>query len=97
MMVYSLIAEEERKKNGYSKSACFRMIGVSSSGYYSWLKRYEDKDGKRAQKKKELQDIQEKFRQIIRKLGFVPENEHSGCTCGEIMASRSVSRNAPGS
>ena len=39
MMVYSLIAEEERKKNGYSKSACFRMIGVSSSGYYSWLKR----------------------------------------------------------
>ena len=72
MMVYSLIAEEERKKNGYSKSACFRMIGVSSSGYYSWLKRYEDKDGKRAQKKKELQDIQEKFRQIIRKLGFVP-------------------------
>ena len=71
-MVHSLIDEESRKTNGYSKSACFRMIGVSSTGYYSWLARYEDRDGSRVQKELELNKIKENFREIVSKLGFIP-------------------------
>jgi len=71
-MVHNLIIEESRKADGYSKSACFRMIGVSSTGYYSWLVKYEDKDGSRAQKEVELNKIKERFRKIVTKLGFIP-------------------------
>ena len=71
-MVHNLIIEESKKPNGYSKSACFRMIGVSSTGYYDWKAKYEDKDGSRAKKEIKLNKIKEKFRKIIKKLGFIP-------------------------
>ena len=48
------------------------MFGVSKSGYYSWKKRREDGEKRREEEKKELRQIMERFRAIIKKLGFVP-------------------------
>ena len=48
------------------------MTGVSKSGYYNWLVRFEDKDGSRKQKEYEENQVKENMRRIIKKLGFVP-------------------------
>ena len=48
------------------------MFGVSKSGYYSWKKRRADGEIRREEEKKELRQIMERFRAIIKKLGFVP-------------------------
>lgn len=48
------------------------MTGVSKSGYYNWLVRFEDKDGSRKQKEYEENQVKENMRSIIKKLGFVP-------------------------
>lgn len=71
-MVYNTIAKEKMKGNGFSKTKIFRIFAVSSTGYYNWVERYEDRKGKRAQKTSKLRHIQECFRKIIKKLGFVP-------------------------
>lgn len=71
-MVYNFINEQKRKKDDYSKTECFRMMGVSSTGYYNWVKKYEDHDGERAALEASDNEIREKFRLIIRKLGVVP-------------------------
>lgn len=71
-MVHNKIAQETLKTKGYSKSEMFRMFGVSSSGYYNWVKRYEDKDGKRKEAEQNEQQIMERFRKIIKKIGFIP-------------------------
>lgn len=71
-MVNHAIIREKQKKNGLSKTQLFRIFSVSSTGYYSWCARQEDRDGKQAVKKEKLMKLQEYFRQIIQKLCFVP-------------------------
>lgn len=71
-MVYNEILSEKRKEDGYSKIQLFRIFSVSSTGYYNWLSRYEDRDGKRAAKEKNLAIIKGYMIAIIKTLGFVP-------------------------
>lgn len=47
-------------------------MGVSRSGYYNWLKRYEDRDGSRKEKEIAENQLKDKMRAIIKKLGFIP-------------------------
>lgn len=67
-----MIQKQSQKENGYPKVKCFKMVGVSKSGYYNWLARFEDKDGSRKQKEYEENQIKEKMKSIVRKMGFVP-------------------------
>lgn len=71
-MADSFIRRQEGKPDGLSVAQCLRMFGVSRSGYYSWIGRQKDADGSCAVKQENLNDLKEKFRQIVRKLGFVP-------------------------
>lgn len=71
-MADSFIRRQEGKLDGLSVAQCLRMFGVSRSGYYSWIGRQKDADGSCAVKQENLNDLKEKFRQIVRKLGFVP-------------------------
>ena len=64
-MVDAFIAKQKLKKNGYTATQCFKMFGVSDSGYYAWKGRKLDKDGKQAKRKKEREDLKDKMRQIV--------------------------------
>ena len=72
-MVDSFLEKQRRKENGYTATQCFKMFGVSDSGYYAWKARQLDKDGKQAAKRRERNDIKEKMRQIvIARNGVIP-------------------------
>ena len=60
------------KINGMSKTACFKQMKVSSTGYYNWLNQKEDREQREAEAREEKNQIKENMRQIIKKLGFVP-------------------------
>ena len=51
---------------------CLKIFGVSKSGYYAWRKRNENQAQKDEDSKKELRETMERFRKIVKKLGFVP-------------------------
>ena len=63
---------EKEKENGYTLKQCLKMFGCSKSGYYAWLERILDKDGKRAARQAEEREIMERFRKIIAKYGYIP-------------------------
>ena len=63
---------EKEKENGYTLKQCLKMFGCSKSGYHAWLIRMKDKDGKRAARLAEEQEIMEHFRKIIAKYGYIP-------------------------
>ena len=72
-MVDSFLEKQKRKENGYTATQCFKMFGVSDSGYYAWKARQLDRDGKQAAKRRERNDIKEKIRQIvISRNGVIP-------------------------
>jgi len=72
-MVDSFLEKQKRKENGYTATQCFKMFGVSDSGYYAWKARQLDKDGKQAAKRRERNDIKEKMRQVvIARNGVIP-------------------------
>lgn len=71
-MVDTFIGRQAGKKDGLSVTQCLCMFGVSRSGYYSWAQRQKDAKGSRAAKQESRNELKEKFRQIVRKLGFVP-------------------------
>lgn len=66
------INRQKAMEDGFTVTQCLHMFGLSRSGYYAWLDRRKDKSGKYAEKRRALEELQEKFRQIMRKLGFVP-------------------------
>ena len=63
---------EKEKEDGYNEKQCLKMFGCSKSGYHAWLTRMKDKDGKRAARLAEEQEIMEHFRKIIAKYGYIP-------------------------
>ena len=72
-MVDSFLEKQKKKENGYTATQCFKMFGVSDSGYYAWKARQLDRDGKQAAKRRERNDIKEKMRQIvIARNGVIP-------------------------
>lgn len=107
-LAYSFINSERSIKSGFSVRQCLKMFGVSRTGYYSWLDRKRDRDGKRKAKEEDLNLLMEKFREIIKKLGFVPGKrtfrthlwrDHQICLslkkCRSIMAVMHLTANKP--
>lgn len=71
-MADSFIRRQAEKEDGLSITQCLHIFGVSRSGYYSWVERQKDADGSQAKKREHQNKLKELFRQIVRKLGFVP-------------------------
>lgn len=71
-MAENLIRRQAEKKQGLCVTECLRIFGVSKSGYYAWQKRRRERVQKDEERKKELKQIMDRFRAIIKKLGFVP-------------------------
>lgn len=51
---------------------CLKIFGVSKSGYYSWKRRSREKAEKKEAQKEELHKVMDRFRAIVKKLGFIP-------------------------
>ena len=71
-MVDSFIRRQADRADGLSIVQCLHIFGVSRSGYYSWVRRKKDIDSTCAAKKEQQEQLKEKFRKIVRKLGYVP-------------------------
>ena len=71
-MVDSFIRRQADRADGLSIVQCLHIFGVSRSGYYSWVRRKKDIDSSCAAKKEQQEQLKEKFRKIVRKLGYVP-------------------------
>ena len=71
-MVDSFIRRQADRADGLSIVQCLHIFGVSRSGYYSWVRRKKDIDSPCAAKKEQQEQLKEKFRKIVRKLGYVP-------------------------
>jgi len=72
-MVDNFINKQKAQEGGYNATQCFRMFGVSDSGYYAWRARRDDVSGKKGEKKTERDKIKEKMRLIIvARNGVVP-------------------------
>ena len=67
-----MIRRQKEKEGGMSTESCLKIFGVSRSGYYAWCKRKREQSMDEAEKRKELGMLMEKFREIVKKLGFVP-------------------------
>lgn len=71
-MADNVIRRQAEREHGITVEGCLKMFGVSKSGYYARKKRREGREKRREEEKKELRQIMERFRGIIKKLGFVP-------------------------
>lgn len=71
-MANAFIARQAEKADGLSITQCLNIFGVSRSGYYAWVKRRKDSIGVCAAKQESQNELKEQFRQVVRKLGFVP-------------------------
>lgn len=72
-MVDAFLEKQRQKKNGFTAAQCFRMFGVSDSGYYAWKARKVDKNGTQAERKRIRDDLKEKMRRIvIARNGVIP-------------------------
>ena len=71
-MADNAIQREKEKENGLCTIECLKIFGVSKSGYYAWKKKKAEKPEKEEEKKKELAQVMNRFREIVKKLGFVP-------------------------
>ena len=66
------MSHQDEKGLHYHTEKCCRMFGVSRSGYYSWKKRRETLSAKQAADELEEQELMKMFREIVKKLGYVP-------------------------
>ena len=71
-MAYDYIRRGKAEENGYTKTKIFKMFGISSKGYYDYVARKEDRNGKLAAKRKDESYVIHQFKEIIKDLGFVP-------------------------
>ena len=107
-MVHRFILQEAQKEDGYNVRQCLHIVGVSKTGHYRWKKNQEKFESRQQEEQKEFKDMAEKFKAIIRKLGFVPGKrtfrEHlwrdyginiSVKKCRKIMKRMSLEPNRP--
>ena len=71
-MAYDYIKRGKAEENGYTNTKVFKMFGISSTGYYDYVARKEDRSGKLAAKRRDENYVIRCFKRIIRRLGFVP-------------------------
>ena len=62
----NVIRRQKLSAYGLSVEGCLKIFGVSRSGYYSWKQRMRDKAKKDEENRKELSQIMERFRSIIK-------------------------------
>ena len=51
-MAYDYIKRGKAEENGYTNTKVFKMFGISSTGYYNYVARKEDRSGKLAAQRK---------------------------------------------
>ena len=71
-MLETFMSHQGEKGLHYPTAKCCRMFGVSRSGYYTWKKNREKSSEKRAADELEEQELMQKFREIVKKLCYVP-------------------------
>ena len=71
-MVHCFLEGQYAQTHKLTVSAVTKIFGVSWSGYYAYLDRLEDRDGRQRTKQKELERLMEMIRSVIHKCGFVP-------------------------
>lgn len=71
-MAYDYIRRGKAEENRYTKTKIFKMFGISSTGYYDYVARKEDRNGKLAAKRRDESYVIHQFKEIIKDLGFVP-------------------------
>ena len=72
LMLDSFIRRQESRGLSYSQEKCCRMFGVSRSGYNAWKERRKKLDAVRAAKELEEEKLKEMFREVVKKLCYVP-------------------------
>ena len=82
-MAYDYISRGKAKENGYTNTRVFRLFGVSSTGYYNYVARREDRDGKQAARKQDERHVMQCFKKIIKTLDSFLESEPSVDICSE--------------
>ena len=66
------IRRQKEKCGGLSVESCLKIFGVSKSGYYSWKARKKIEAERETEEKEELRLVMDRFRAVVKKLGFVP-------------------------
>ena len=72
LMVETFLSHQGEKGLNYKVKQACRMFGVSRSGYYSWKDKREKLAEITAANELEEQELMEKFREIVKKLCYVP-------------------------
>ena len=72
LMLDSFIRRQESRGLSYSQEKCCRMFGVSRSGYNAWKERRKKQDAVRAAKELEEEKLKDMFREVVKKLCYVP-------------------------
>lgn len=71
-MLETFLSHQGEKGLNYKVKQACRMFGVSRSGYYSWKQKREKLAEITAANELEEQELMKKFREIVKKLGYVP-------------------------
>lgn len=72
LMLETFLSHQGEKGLNYKVKQACRMFGVSRSGYYSWKQNREKLAEITAADELEEQELMKKFREIVKKLGYVP-------------------------
>ena len=89
-MAYDYIRRGKAEENGYTNTKVFKMFGISSTGYYDYVARKEDRSGKLAAKRRDESYVIRCFKRIIRRWDLSLASEHSAAICLEDSTIRSV-------
>ena len=89
-MAYDYIKRGKAEENGYTNTKVFKMFGISSTGYYNYVARKEDRNGKLAAKRKDESYVIRCFKHIIKRLGLYQVKERSVAICLEDSIIKSV-------
>ncbi len=71
-MVETFMSHQGEKGLNYKTAKCCKIFGVSRSGYYAWKRNREKLAEIKAAKDLEEQELMRKFREIVKKLCYVP-------------------------
>ena len=66
------IRRQKETDHGLNKKSCLSIFGVSKQGYDAWQKRKANEVHKEYERQQELLQYMEKFRSIVKDLGYVP-------------------------
>lgn len=91
-MAYDYIKRGKAEENGYTNTKVFKMFGISSTGYYDYVARKEDRSGKLAAKRRDENYVIRCFKRNVslEDWDLSLASEHSAAICLEDSTIRSV-------